>query len=349
MPAATPPHGSGYSFDATGEGSSQARSSSSSSSSHGTIRDLMYDAQRRLATAGVPSPKADAAWLMSWVLDIPRNRLILQDELSSSQRLAFEKAVTRRLSRVPLQHITGKAAFRRTEVNVGPGVFIPRPETELVAEAAIRAAREVSQPVVVDLCAGSGAIGISVAIEVPGANVHLVELDDAAVEWTRRNVEEHDLRIREAGSRVDVLHADAGTVADPGGALAALVGSVDVVVSNPPYIPDSMIPREVEVRDHDPAAALYGGTDGLRVVEQVARSAALLLRPGGVFVVEHADVQGPEAEDGGVVERVRSMTLDADMATIVAGRPGQALFDSVTDRRDLAGLPRFTMATRRPA
>lgn len=340
MPATTPPRDPGFRFDATGD------ASLGESGSRGTIRDLMYDAQRRLTAAGVPSPKADAAWLMSWVLDVPRNRLILQDELTSEQRVTFEKALTRRLTRTPLQHITGHAGFRRIDVSVGPGVFIPRPETELVAEAAIRFAREAHNPVVVDLCAGSGVIGISVAIEVPGSQVHLVELDAAAIDWTRRNVDDHASPIRQAESTAQVIHADAGAVADPGGVLASLVGAVDVVVSNPPYIPDSMIPREVEVRDHDPAVALFGGPTGLEIVQKVTRTAALLLRPGGMFVVEHADVQGSDAGIGGVVELVRSMTLDGELATMLPGRPGDALFESVTDRLDLAGLPRFTIATR---
>ena len=344
MPATTPPGEPGFRFDATGDGS--LGESASFTGSRSTIRDLMYDAQRRLTGAGVPSPKADAAWLMSWVLDVPRNRLILQDELTPEQRVTFEKALTKRLGRTPLQHITGQAGFRRIDVNVGPGVFIPRPETEIVAEAAIRFAREVHTPVVVDLCAGSGVIGISVAIEVPHSDVHLVELDDAAIDWTRRNVDDHAALIRQVESSAQVIHADAGSVADPGGALASLVGAVDVVVSNPPYIPDSMIPREVEVRDHDPAVALFGGPTGLEIVAMVARTAALLLRPGGMFVVEHADVQGPDAGTGGVVELVRSMTLDGQLATMLPGRPGDVLFESVTDRLDLAGLPRFTIATR---
>lgn len=340
MPAVTPPQDPGFEFDATGDGPGAG------SKARGTIRDLMYDAQRRLTAAGVASPKADAAWLMSWVVEVPRNRLILQDELTPDQRLTFEKALARRLSRIPLQHITGTAAFRRIDLSVGPGVFIPRPETELVAEAAIRAAREVDQPVVVDLCAGSGAIGISAAIEVPGSTVHLVELDDGAVQWTERNARDHAAAIAAAGSSVQVIHGDSGTVADPGGPLARLVGVVDVVVSNPPYIPDSMIPRETEVRDHDPAFALFGGPSGLDVVEKVTRTAALLLRPGGLFVVEHADVQGPDGVAGGVPGLVRSMSLDGGLETLIPGLPGAALFDSVVDRLDLAGLPRFTMATR---
>lgn len=339
MPASTPSHGSGFRFDATGDGAGANDDSR-------TVRDLTYDAQRRLTVAGVPSPKADADWLMSWVLGVPRNRLILQDALTADQRIAFEKALAKRLNRVPLQHITGRAAFRRLDLQVGPGVFIPRPETELVAEAAIRHARDAGQSVVVDLCAGSGAIGLSVAIEAPGSSVYLVEWDDEAVEWTRRNVDEHARAVDAAGSSIAVIHEDAGIVADPGGPLASLVGKVAVVVSNPPYIPDGMVPRESEVRDHDPAVALFGGPSGLEVIDRVIRTAALLLRPGGLFVVEHADVQGPTADNGGVVERLRSTLLDDQLATMLPGRPGGALFESVTDRLDLTGLPRFTMATR---
>lgn len=336
---------SGFSFDATGDSTSGGRGPGS----RVTIRDLMYDAQRRLTAAGVPSPKVDAAVLMSWVLDVPRSRLIMQDEPTAAQRLAFEKAVSRRLSRIPLQHITGRAPFRHIELAVGRGVFIPRPETELVAEAAMRHAREIDHPVVVDLCAGSGAVGLSIALEVAGSRVHLVELDDDAIEWTRRNVHEYREEVAAAGSDIQVIHGDATQVADPGGALSSLVAAVDVVVANPPYIPDAMVPREVEVRDHDPSAALFGGPDGLRIVAGVVRTAAMLLRPGGSLVIEHADVQGPDSPGGGVVGLIKAADLDDELATMLPGLPGAPLFEDVSDRRDLAGLPRFTMALRSAA
>lgn len=311
-----------------------------------SARDLLYDAERRLTVAGVPSPQTDAAILLAWVLEVPRGRLFLQDAPTGRQRIAFEKALVKRLNRVPLQHITGRAPFRRIEVAVGPGVFIPRPETELITEAGVRPLREAAGQVAVDLCAGSGAAGLSLALEAPGTEVYLVELDDAAVEWTRRNVEEFAEAIAAAGSRVHLVHADAGEVAEVGGPLAALVGRVDVVVANPPYIPDSMVPREIEVRDHDPYLALYGGPDGLDVVRRIARTAALLLRPGGLLAIEHADTQGPGASDGGVVGVLRGLHLDESMATFVPGVPGAPVFGQVADRLDLAGLPRFTLATR---
>ena len=342
MPEPTSSSDPNFRFDATGDGVRGATGGQDGA----TVRDLLYDAQQRLARAGVASPKADAASLMSWVLQVPRTRLLLLDAPTPGQRLAFEKALAKRLSRVPLQHITGTAPFRRIELAVGPGVFVPRPETELVCEAALRYARSTPHPVVVDLCAGSGAIGLSIAIEVPGSIVYLVELDDSAVEWLRRNIDAHHSAIEQAGSRIELIHGDAGEVAEPGGALSARIGKVDVVVSNPPYIPDAMVPRDVEVRDHDPSLALFGGPSGMDVLEKVTRTAALLLRPGGGYVVEHADVQGADAPDGGVVALVRSLTLDENLATMLPGRPGAALFDQVQDRRDLAGLPRFTMAVR---
>lgn len=311
-----------------------------------SARDLLYDAERRLSNAKVASPQADAALLLAWVLEVPRNRLFLHDAPTGRQRVAFEKALAKRLNRVPLQHITGRAPFRRIEVAVGPGVFIPRPETELITEAGVRVLREAPGGVAVDLCAGSGAIALALALEAPGSRVWAVELDDAAVEWTFRNVEDFSSALAEAGSRVEVLHADAGDVAEPGGRLASLAGRADVVVANPPYIPDSMVPREIEVREHDPYLALYGGEDGLDVVRRIARTAAVLLRPGGLLAIEHADTQGSSAPGGGVVGVLDSFRLDEQLATWVPGVPGSPAFRGITDRLDLTGVPRFTLATR---
>jgi release factor glutamine methyltransferase len=326
-------------FDALGQEESTAGGRISA-------RDLLYDAERRLTIAGVPSPQADAALLLSWVLEVPRNRLFLNEAPTGRQKVAFEKALARRLTRVPLQHITGRAPFRRIEVPVGPGVFIPRPETELITEAGVRVLRGCESGIGVDLCAGSGAAGLSLALEAVGSTVHLVELDDAAVEWTRGNATHFAEELAQAGSSVHVVHGDAGEVAEAGAPLVSLIGRVDVVVANPPYIPDSMVPREVEVREHDPYLALYGGPDGLDVVRRIVRTAALLLRSGGLLAMEHADTQGPDAPGGGVVGVVSSWCLDQETATLVPGVPGAPAFTGVTDRRDFAGLPRFTLATR---
>lgn len=313
-----------------------------------TVRDVLFDAEHRLAAVGVPSPAADAAQIVAYALGTTRTRMFLQDAITEEQKVRVEQLLTRRLSRVPLQHLLGTAGFRRIEVAVGPGVFIPRPETELVTEAAIRALAEqpVDHRVAVDLCAGSGAIAISLGVEVSDARVHAVELGDDAVEWTRRNVAAHEQALGERGSRVDVIHADATTVADPGGPLASLAGRVGVVVSNPPYIPAQMIPREPEVRDHEPQLALYGGDDGLDVVRGVLRTAAILLAPGGLVVVEHADVQGTAAGPTGVPGVTRATTADTVLADRLGVAVGTALFTDVTDRIDLNGLPRFTLARR---
>lgn len=313
-----------------------------------TVRDVLFDAEHRLAAVGIDSPSADAAQIVAHALGTTRGRMFLQDAITDEQKVRVEQLLTRRLSRVPLQHLLGSAPFRRIEVAVGPGVFIPRPETELVAEAAIRALteRSAADRIGVDLCSGSGAIAISLGVEVPGASVTAVEVGDDAVEWTRRNVDAHDQLLRERGSSVTVVHADATTVADRGGALADMCGKVEAVVSNPPYIPAQMIPRDPEVRDHEPDLALYGGGDGLDVVRGVVRTAAILLAPGGLLVVEHADVQGLAAGPIGVPGVVRSMTADAVLADRLAVPLGTVLFTDVVDRIDLNGLPRFTLARR---
>ena len=235
-------------------------------------------ATQRLAAAGVPSPRFDAEELAAHVHGVKRG------ELHSVPDAEFDAtywaAIARREAREPLQHITGRAFFRYLELQVGPGVFVPRPETETVTAWAIDRVRamDVAEPLVVDLCTGSGAIALAVAQEVPRSRVHAVELDEAALVWARRNV---------AGSRVLLHHGDAMR------ALPELNGHVDLVISNPPYLRtgerDSVAP---EVRDHDPHLALFSGADGLDTIRGVERAAYRLLRPGGVVVVEHGDTQG---------------------------------------------------------
>jgi len=256
----------------------------------------------------VPSPEYDAAELLAHVLGTTRSQLALADP-TAEQLAAFVGLVERRASREPLQHLTGTAAFRYVELAVGPGVFTPRPETEVLAGWAIDQARLHEHPVVVDLCTGSGAIALAVATEVPSATVYAVELGDEAVEWARRNL---------SGSGVDLRHGD---MAD---AFRELDGTVHVVVSNPPYIPleayESVAP---EARDHDPALALWSGQDGLDALRVVEATAARLLGPGGVVGAEHADVQGESAP---------------------AVFSGTGRWTDVRDNLDLAGRPRFVTA-----
>jgi release factor glutamine methyltransferase len=275
--------------------------------------ELVRRATLRLTDAGVASPGFDAAELLAHVLGTTRARLPLVDVVTPEQAEAYDALVTRRAAREPLQHLTGTAAFRYVELAVGPGVFVPRPETELLAGWAVeRAVAVVEQgrvPVVVDLCTGSGAIALAVATEVPTAEVHAVELGDPALEWATRNL---------AGTGVDLRHGD---MAD---AFPDLDGTVDVVVCNPPYIPleayESVAP---EARDHDPGLALFSGEDGLVAMRVVERVAARLLAPSGVAGVEHADVQGGSAP----------------AVFVATGR-----WVDVRDHPDLAGRSRFLTA-----
>ncbi|WP_406282715.1 peptide chain release factor N(5)-glutamine methyltransferase [Embleya sp. NBC_00896] len=268
----------------------------------------------RLADAGVPSPRFDAEELAAFVHGVKRGALHTVADGDFDAR--FWEAIARREAREPLQHITGRAFFRYLELQVGPGVFVPRPETEVVVGWAIDALRamDVAEPLVVDLCTGSGAIALAVAQEVPRSVVHAVELDPGAHRFAERNA---------SASRV-VLHAgDALT------ALPELDGTVDLVISNPPYVPlderDEMAP---EARDHDPELALFSGPDGLDFIRVLSKTAYRLLRPGGLVVVEHADTQG------GAVPWIFNE---------------EAGWVDAADHRDLTNRPRFTTARKEGA
>jgi release factor glutamine methyltransferase len=230
---------------------------------------------------------------------------------------AIEELVEQRAARLPVQHLTGHAAFRTLELDVGPGVFVPRPETEVVAGLAIDEAAALADAgrsvLVVDLCTGSAAIALAVAVEVPAARVVAVELDPLAHAWAERNVATMAPRV---DGRVDLRRGDA--VGSDRGVLADLAGAVDVVVANPPYIPAGARPVDPEVADHDPPVALYGGgADGLDVPRGVVTAAAGLLRDGGLLVMEHGDGQGPYARR--LV--ARAGWHDIDTAEDLTGRP----------------------------
>ncbi|GII82953.1 release factor glutamine methyltransferase [Sphaerisporangium siamense] len=245
------------------------------------LMDEIALATARLAEAGVPSPRTDAEEIAAFVHGVRRGQLHTVPDAEFDA--LFWEGIARREAREPLQHITGRAYFRYLSLDVGPGVFVPRPETEVVAGWAIDRLREmdVASPVVVDLGTGSGAIALSIAQEVALAQVHAVEVDPVAYGWAKRNIVEH------GQGRVS-LHPE-----DLSDCLPELDGRVDLVISNPPYIPPGAIPRDPEVRDYDPSRALYGsGEDGLDEVRAVERTARRLLRPGGLVAVEHADQQG---------------------------------------------------------
>jgi release factor glutamine methyltransferase len=271
---------------------------------------LLAGAAARLAAAGVDSPRIDAELLLAHCLGVERGRLNLVDEIPPETATAFGELVARREKREPLQYIVGAAPFRHVRPGVGPGVFIPRPETELLVDAVLAALRRAAGPVAVDLCAGSGALALAIADEVPGAQVYAVERSAEALPWLRRNA---------AGTTVQVI---AGDVADPD-LLEPLRGRVDAVVSNPPYVPVATAVQP-EVRA-DPAEAVFAGADGLTVIPDVIERAAELLRPGGLLALEHDD------SHGGVVP-----------ALLAAGGRWRA----VADHADLTGRPRFAVATK---
>ena len=254
------------------------------------LRTAVRSATHRLAAAGVDSPEHDARALAVHVLGLQRpSDLLLVDELPPEQATAYDDLVARRADRVPLQHLTGSVGFRHIVLEVGPGVFVPRPETESVVQWAVDAVRAEgwSAPVCVDLCTGSGTIAFALANELPGATVHAVERDPDALAWTRRNA------VQRMAAGDPEVHLHLGSAED---ALPELDGSLDLVISNPPYVAttEAHIP-DPEVLDHDPGIALWAGEDGLDVIRLVERAARRLLKPGGLLVVEHSDRQGRTA------------------------------------------------------
>jgi len=270
------------------------------------LPDTAAGVRARLEQAGLEDPGADAELLLAHVLGVSRGavhaKIILGAELTPGQAAALDAAVARRAEREPLQHITGLAPFRTLELEVGPGVFVPRPETELTAGLAIDhlRTRAEPEPVAVDLGTGSGAIALSMAAEVPHARVHAVENAPAAYTWARTNLHRTGLDVHLVFGELDE-------------ALPELDGHAGVVVSNPPYVPEGMVPRTPEVSLHDPASALYGGPDGLDVVRRVALRAMRLLVPGGVLVVEHAEHQGEAVRELFAATGLRAARTHSDL------------------------------------
>ncbi len=290
------------------------------------LLDEIALATARLAEAGVESPRADAEIIAAHVHQVKRAELHTVPDSEFDAR--FWVDIGRRENREPLQHITGCAYFRYLELDVGPGVFVPRPETEVMTGWAIDRLRamDVAAPVAVDLGTGSGAIALSIAREVPRAIVHAVEGDPLARSWSERNITRH-VDGYTAG-RV-LLHAGDFVSADPRsglGELAGLAGNVDLVVSNPPYIPlGSVVPPEVG--EYDPPAALWSGADGLDAVRAVERVARWLLRPGGLVAVEHSDQQGAAvfwvfAEEAGWRDTTNHKDLSRRDRFVTAAWPG---------------------------
>jgi release factor glutamine methyltransferase len=281
---------------------------------------LLAQAVTRLSASGVPSPQVDAEMLMSHVLGIRRGQVIIKAhldyQLSDAEVAQFEGLVSRREKREPLQHLTGFAPFMSFEVAVGPGVFVPRPETESLANTAVEEAHSMAVGQnglrVLDLCSGSGVLAITIATMVPHASVVAVEVSKPALDYLRRNVEA-------LAPEVEVI---AASVEDYAAQIPP--SSVDMIVANPPYIPEGEIPNDREVVEFDPSEALYGGPDGLDVVRDIIDLSLGALRPGGVLMMEHSNLQG---------EQIRN-------ALMAAG------FRFVATERDLVNRERFTRGTR---
>jgi release factor glutamine methyltransferase len=274
-----------------------------------SLRELRDAAAARLGAAGILDAQIDAELLIGHVLGLSRGelqaRIVTDSTLSAAQAETVDQMVARREGREPLQHITGLAPFRSLELAVGPGVFVPRPETEQVAQLAIDAlhAAAAPSPIGVDLGTGSGAIALAMATEVPRARIWAVENSPEAFVWTSRNFRETD--------------AENATLqfADLADALHELDGTVSVVISNPPYIPQDAIPRDPEVRLFDPEHALYGGTDGLEVVRHVSTTALRLLHAGGTLVIEHGELQAAEIAELLTADGWRAVASHRDFTT----------------------------------
>lgn len=321
-----------------------------------SIAGLLNDAARTLAQAGIDTPRFDAKLLLAHAAGVePRDvdkAMLLgtdPDELNVDEP-AFRGMIGRRVGREPLQYIIGTAPFRYLEVEVGPGVFIPRPETEIVVQAGFDwlTKQHIEHPRIVDLCAGSGVIGLSAVTEIPDSEVWAVEFSSDTYRWTDRNRQrillgdDHDSDGKDFdgkdfdgdrivwNGRTGDGHADGGRSsaysryhlilgdATDSETLKELDDTIDLVISNPPYIPESEIPEQPEVRDHDPALALYGGSaDGLRIPQLIIDRSAALLRSGGVLVMEHDIGQGPALAD----HALQAGFAEAHTGDDLTGRP----------------------------
>ncbi len=275
-----------------------------------SLRRAIDSAAAQLAEAGIDSARYDAEELAAHLVGTERGRLTLIDAPGDEFFGRYRDIVAARSQRVPLQHLTGTAAFGPVTLRVGPGVFIPRPETEAMLEWAT-AQPLAARPVIVDVCTGSGALAVALARHRPAARVIAIDDSDAALAYARRNTE---------STAVELVRADVTTPE----LLPELDERVDLVVANPPYVPDGSA-VEAEVAQHDPPHAVFGGADGMAVIAAVVRLAGRWLRPGGLFAVEHDDTTSARTVE--LIENTK-------------------LFGDIQARDDLAGRPRFVTARR---
>lgn len=279
------------------------------------VRSVLGGAAAELSAAGVPSPRTDAELLAARALGVPRGKLLLVDVFTQDQLDEFRQLIAERVKRIPLQHLLGRAPFGDLDIAVGPGVFIPRPETELLVDWALR--RTAEDALVMDLCSGSGAIALAIAHQRPRARVIAIENDGDALVWLRRNAHE---RSAAGDLAIEVIKGD---VTDPDVPPRVFDGTVDVLLCNPPYVPElSSVPDEVF---HDPRPAVFGGPTGLDVIGPVIRRACTLVAVGGIVAIEHDDSHG---------------------VAVAALFAAAGAFIDIEVNPDLAGRPRFTTARR---
>ena len=282
-----------------------------------SLRSAILSASATLAAAGVPSPTVDAEELAAFLMGVPRTRLGMTPLVESSWVADYRDLVARRAARIPLQHIVGEVQIGRARIRVGPGVFIPRPETESLVAWALDAIASIRDPVVIDLCAGSGAIALAISQVRPDARVVAVERSPAALAWARRNIDEH---IAAGGGPVELRGGDFNDER----LLLDLDAVADLVTVNPPYVAVGT-PVEPEVGRYDPPEAVFAGPDGLAVIRPLISVVAGLLKVGGVLAIEHDDTQGESVP-----------------ALLAARR----VLAEVRDHDDLTGRPRFVTARR---
>ena len=279
------------------------------------FKEFLAAGKDQLSAAGIDP--VDAEHLMAYVLGISRmdlhNPVIVEDRLAGFEDLTileetFWKLLDARAAHQPLQYLTGVAYFRYLDIQVGPGVLVPRPESELLVQSVLDHCQKLSGIIsVVDLGSGSGALALAISTENSNTRVIAVEKDPAAIEWLKKNVSQIIEQVRIVES--DVVDALEGV-------------TCDVVIANPPYVPDSQeLPRDVA--DHEPAVALFGGPTGLDIPGRFIDTASRLLKEGGFFAIEHTEDQG---------DAIASL-LSANFTNIMA-------------HRDLTQRPRYTTAIR---
>lgn len=286
-----------------------------------SARAILVDAEKRFSQAKIPTPKVDAELLLAHVLEVSRAGISLLQELDDEHRREFERLCQLRQQRIPLQHLTGEQGFRRLVLKVGKGVFIPRPETEILVESVIREIKDLSAPKVLDLCSGSGAIALAIATEIPNSEVIAVELSETAFEYLKQNVNSYQDLLSRVNSKIQIILGDVKDV-------PLAKNYFDAIVANPPYIPERMVPKEPEVALHDPPLALFSGSDGLELIRLISQRASELLKPGGYLAIEHAELQG----DG--------------QTGVPAILKNTEAFEKIEDRNDLNGLSRYSVAKR---